>query len=267
MPADHVALLTDFVAALRRGEAEDLARIDLKLDHSLRVLDEARMLTRSLGMAPDRAQVVHLAALYHDIGRFPQYLRFKTFRDPASVNHARLGVATLRRTGFLDALPAAIRRTVYGAIMVHNRAVIPSGFARRGDGPPPGALLAARIVRDADKLDIVRVMLGHFAAEGDNDPVVVLHLAPADGRASPSILEALKKCRVAAYEDMRHIDDMRLLLLSWLADLNFEVSRRAFFERGYVARLLGGLSDGLDKAGLGAHLKQRHLPGPAAKGT
>jgi hypothetical protein len=45
-------------------------------------------------------------ALLHDVGRFPQYRRWRTFRDSESDNHARLSLEVIRHEAVLEHLPA-----------------------------------------------------------------------------------------------------------------------------------------------------------------
>lgn len=57
---------------------------------------------------------------------------------------------------------------------------------------PEGVALAANVVRDADKLDILRVMDEHLSGPGPYNPTVVLQLpnepAPLQPRRSAGLL-------------------------------------------------------------------------------
>lgn len=227
-----------FVATFREGEPEDVRRIDLKKEHSLKVHQEALRLTQSLDIASELAACIHVAALYHDVGRFPQYRRFKTFRDSDSANHAVLGVAAIKAEGALAGVDKKRRALICSAIMVHNRKALPERFFSDASGSPQA--IAAKAVRDCDKLDILRVMLDHFES-GEEDDVVTLGLARAPDRTSPGAVAAVLKGRSLSYGDMYFVNDMKLLLASWVFDMNFPASREAFFERGHVERLFSGL--------------------------
>lgn len=227
-----------FVDRYLTHDAKDVERIELKREHSVKVLDEAMLLTRALGMAADLAGPIHLAALFHDTGRFPQYAAYKTFRDAVSVDHGRLGVSTLRREGLLSDLPPASRALIYGAIVMHNRFALPAAVAAAPDSPLG---LAARVVRDADKLDILRVMVEHFEAGGAGDEVVVMALPDRPGEYTAGFAEALDRGGVARYTDMRCVNDMRLLLISWVYGFSFPASRDRAFARGLIDRLFAGL--------------------------
>jgi len=227
-----------YVDRFLTGEATDDGRVNLKREHSLMVLAEARMLTRSLGVAPEAADLIHLAALFHDTGRFPQYAAYKTFRDAISVNHGRLGVSTLRREGLLADLTGPSRALIYGAIVMHNRFALPAAVAAAPTSP---LALAAQVVRDADKLDILRVMVGHFEADGGGDEVVTMALPDRPNDYSPALVAPLFGGQVARYTDMACQNDMRLLLISWVYGFSFPAARQEAFSRGLIGRLFAGL--------------------------
>ena len=61
-------------------------------------------------------------ALLHDIGRFMQYRKYRTFFDRISENHARLGIRELVRTLALSCLESQDRRILTRAVSFHNAA-------------------------------------------------------------------------------------------------------------------------------------------------
>jgi len=232
-----------FVDRFLTGEAKDVQRVTLKREHSLKVLAEARMLTGTLGLMRELAGLVHVAALFHDTGRFPQYAAFKTFRDAVSVNHGRLGVATLRREGLIADMPRPARALIYGAIVMHNRFALPAAVAAVPNAP---LAVAAHVVRDADKLDILRVMADHFEAGGQGDEVVTMGLPDRPGDYTDVFAEALMREQVARYTDMRCVNDMRLLLISWVYGFHFQATLAQAFSRGLIERLFTGLPGARD---------------------
>lgn len=218
--------------AAHRGRCDDL--LQLKVDHSLRVLQEAEGIIAAEHIAPRQARLCRLAALFHDTGRFPQLDRYGTFRDAQSVNHARLGVQTIKRESLLDGLADDDRKVVLTAIVLHNVRLLPQNL-------PPDADRAARVVRDADKLDIVPVILDSLDAEGHSNKVVTLNTKSDPLRFSEHMAEQLAQKCLADYSRMVYANDFRLLLLSWVYDLNHAHSARMFMERGYIDALAAGL--------------------------
>jgi len=237
------------VESFRKGTPEDVANIDLKRDHSLSVLKESRMITRSLDLAPGFAGLCHVAALFHDLGRFTQYETYRTFNDKESEDHGRLGLKVLRQTGVLEGLSPRERSLVRTAVLLHNRRFLPRGLR-------PDAALAVRVVRDADKLDIFPVLLKYFAPNVPLNPVVMLNLKPHETEYTPGILSQVMDRRLAEYNDMVWINDFKLLICSWVYDLNFPATRRAVLERGYLDATLSLLPDTPEFRALGERLKK-----------
>ena len=221
-----------FVDAHRTGDPDHDAHLDLKRQHSLRVMEESDAQAAELELSPRLRELAVITGLLHDTGRFPQYQRYHTFRDADSANHAVLGnIALARRHALREMLPAQ-RTLVRTAIICHNRRSIPAALTSNGHGD---ALTLARIVRDADKLDIVRVMLEHFRQPGEKDKVVFLGLPEIPDAYTPAILADIEAGRIGNYYAMASTNDFALLLLSWINDMYAPRTRREFFTRGLVA--------------------------------
>ena len=219
----------------RSKEREDPEPLVLKECHTMAVLANARRVVESEALASVPGRACLLAALYHDVARFEQYLRYRTFRDRDSVNHGQYGVRILRREGCLDDEPRRVRHLAMAGVALHNRFALPRRL-------PQDVALVAHVVRDADKLDILRVMDGHLRLRPYN-PTVVLQLPDDSEAASPEIRKAALAGRVAAYADLRSVNDFRLLLGTWFFDMHFTASRRQFVEDGHAVNILKGLPD------------------------
>ena len=131
----------------------------LKREHTYKVLAHARAIVAQEGLASQEGRAALLAALYHDTGRFPQYVRWRTFSDAESENHGYLGVHVVKKEHFLTGEPQNIHKWVLTAIALHNRYALPA--------LPEPYLTITHAVRDADKLDIMRIMAQHFTAHSD----------------------------------------------------------------------------------------------------
>ncbi len=239
----------DFTGKFLGASEFDAANVQLKIDHSQRVLKLARQLTRNLNPGRKLAELAHLAALFHDVGRFPQYAKYRTFHDQASVNHGLQGVLTLKQHQVLEGLPAAARRLVLAAVALHNRRCLPRGL-------PLEARNLTQIVRDADKLDIFAVMLPHFKPGQPHNNVVNLGLKPHPENYTPEILHRLLRRQMVNYQDMVWVNDFKLLLCSWVYDLNYPASRAVLRERGHLEELLAYLPRSPEFVKLGGQLRE-----------
>ncbi|WP_147821248.1 HD domain-containing protein [Salidesulfovibrio onnuriiensis] len=218
------------------GESEkDDYNIRLKIEHTFRVLAIAESLCESAPLSQEQEQAALLAALYHDLGRFPQYRRFKTFNDRLSANHAVLGIKTLNKTQFIAGLAPDVRRMVYGAVRMHNMKGLPSST-------PPSLKTVCNIVRDSDKLDIIPVMLAHLCDENPNN-VVVMDAEYHATNYTPAILEELRLGQVGDYRKLKWTNDFKLLVSSWVFDLNFPKSYSILDSKGYIGQIFNTLPD------------------------
>jgi putative nucleotidyltransferase with HDIG domain len=233
----HAERFTAYVQSFFSGNAEQDKQFALKLEHTRRVLENAgRIAEEESGFAGETSRrALLLGALYHDVGRFAQFRDYGTYADVLSRNHGALGAAILRREGFLADVDPRLRVLARTAVCLHNRFAIPAGVTGEGR-------LALLGVRDADKLDILRVMEEHIGPGGTPDDAVVMHLKDDPCAFNPHILEALEAHRVASFKDMRVINDFRLLLCTWIFDLNYRTSRRLLADSGRLENLVASLS-------------------------
>jgi hypothetical protein len=239
----------DFTREFLQGSEFDAANVQLKRDHTWRVLKLARRISREAEPAPELRELARLAALFHDVGRFPQYARYQTFQDQLSVNHAYQGVLTLKEHRVLEELPAGARRLVLGAVALHNRRFLPRGL-------PEELQRLTQIVRDADKLDIFAIMLSHFKPGVGHNNVVKLELRPHPDRYSPGILDQVRRRQMVNYYEMAWVNDYKLLLCSWIYDLNYPVSLAVVREQGYLEELLGYLPRSQEMTSLVRQLRE-----------
>lgn len=239
MDIEHAVALFHAYVDTFQTEAKDPAPLRLKRAHTMEVLDNARLLLRDMDVDGELERLALLAALFHDVGRFPQYQRWGTFSDPLSVDHGILGAQTLsappRGAGLLKPLPRRERAMIRAVVAMHNRRILPQGIS-------PELRFLTRLVRDADKLDIMRVMLDHFSRQ-DNDPVVILHVKPDPLKYTQSVYEDVYEGRRGEYGKLRWTNDFKLMLVGWVHDLNFPESKRLLLRRGLLDALLDQLPD------------------------
>jgi putative nucleotidyltransferase with HDIG domain len=232
-----IQLFEEYVGGYRAPTPDEQENIELKREHSLKVLEEASRIVEQSGLNHADRRLALLGALFHDAGRFPQYLTYGTFRDDASENHALLGLRTVRARNVFSALDQDERNAVHQAILLHNRRALPGLVRGR-------AKVICQVVRDADKLDILRVLLSHLEPNGRRNSVVTLGLARDPQAYTPSLVESIRRGRMARYEEMVWENDFVILLLSWIYDLNFQATCGMVLARGYLERLMALLPAG-----------------------
>ncbi|WDP92060.1 MAG: HD domain-containing protein [Desulfobacter sp.] len=218
------------------SRAGDPYPFTLKQAHTLRVCENILMLAGSLKLDGQTVLLAHAAALAHDLGRFPQFEIYGTFSDPLSRNHGALGVGVLVKQGMLAELDRGDRQMVLRAVALHNRPRLPSGLAPELD-------LLSRLLRDADKIDIYRVMKAHYLGEGNGSRSFITHRLPDDGRFSRKFVDRLMAGRAIPYNEVASLNNMKLFQLGMARDLNFSAAFRAVMAMGVVDAILGSMPD------------------------
>ncbi|SMC50048.1 HD domain-containing protein [Sporomusa malonica] len=212
-------------------------RVLLKEGHSKRVAASSVSLAGYLALDARQKSIAEVIGLLHDISRFRQVTEYRTFVDADSFDHGDAGAAELTQNSILQEFTAAEQAMIGFAIINHNKMLIPPAC--------PETELFAKIIRDADKLDIFRVL----------PPI------QADHDYSPKLIGQLKQGGVLAYIDVKTLADKRLIRLSWFYDIYFDWTLKQLVDEGYLERQLAALPDNEDcsviKATLKAYIAKR----------
>ena len=245
--------MTGGMAEIRRLYVEyvDSYRVDgelppmmaLKLRHTDMVVANAKAIAQGEGMDANLAEACEIAALLHDTGRYEQLRIYNTFRDSDSVDHAVFSHKIVQEKGWLDGYP--YRDEVLDAILFHNRRDVPEGL-------DPFTAAVVHCTRDADKLDIFRVMEDQVAnTDWRRDSTAFWNL-PAIAKPSPEVLAAIRDRRPVDYQNIKTLADFVLIQVGWLrTELHFATSRNLAHARGHLEfrrRFIAELSDSDEEA-------------------
>ena len=212
-------------------ESEDLQKnIELKKEHSLRVRDEIVYLAEKTGMPQEDTALAEITAILHDVGRFEQFNKFRTFSDRHSVNHAELGVKIIQENQLLSNFESESENIILKSILYHNRQFLPEDDNHR-------VLFFSKLLRDADKIDIWKVVLDYYTErERVQNKTIELDLPDTAG-ISPEVFNAIMNHRVVNMADVQNLNDFKVLQAGWVFDLNFKPSFERIIAREYISRL------------------------------
>ena len=202
--------------------------MQLKLAHTGFVVKNAMLIADGEAFDALERETSLAAALLHDTGRYEQLKRYNTFRDSDSVDHAVFSHDIVKASGWLEESGVARPDAVLGAILYHNRRDLPEGL-------DSVTLAASQTVRDADKLDIFRV-LQHEIATTDwrNDRQAFWNLATEDP-PNPEVIACIEARRPVDYQKIKSLSDFVLIQVGWMvAGLYYATSRRLCAERGHL---------------------------------
>lgn len=222
-------------------------RIALKVEHTLRVAELCERIARETGFTPAGVDLAWLCGLLHDIGRFEQLRRWDTFSDAASTSHAALGVEVLFG-GKGDAGGAKGGGSAMNAAGIIHRFIDPNDELEEIIRAAVGFHSAYRlpedldvrmralcdVVRDADKLDILRVACA--------DSVETVLNATEDellaSDVSPAIEDAFFEHRTARYAERVTPVDYLVNLACFAFELVYPASLEIADEQEFIYRAL-----------------------------
>ena len=210
--------------------------MDLKTEHTRRVCEAIVNIGGSLDLSREDLCMSEAAALLHDIGRFEQYRRYRTFSDYRSEDHAALGVKVIKANRLLDGLESAMADIIVRVVGYHNRASMPAGEDER-------CLFFLKLLRDADKVDIWRVVTGYYQnARHNRNQTIELDL-PDGPQISDSVYKALMNGKLVQMADLKTLNDFKLLQIGWIYDINFPRTFQIVRENGYLEVIRDALPD------------------------
>jgi len=231
--------------------------IRLKEEHTLRVCKEIVRLGKALKPNNNalRLELAETIALFHDIGRFEQFKAYGTFDDRVSENHATLGLKVLKATDILNRLTETERTIVYKAIEYHNVRKLPDYADEDENGnKDPDWLLYSKLLRDADKLDIWRVVTDYYTERPRHRNTALELELPDTPEYSRCFIDDIFDNRVSNSRELKTFNDMKLLQLGWLFDINFTPTFRYIRQRRIIEKIIAALPDTDDIRKIQKHL-------------
>lgn len=210
----------------------DLAEnIEIKADHSRKVHAEILALAKNLKLNNEDIFLAETIGLFHDIGRFKQYVKYQTFSDSKSQNHAELGVEVLKEKNVLKNLTSEQQEIVYKSILNHSRAAITPDSNEK-------VIFFSKMIRDADKLDIWRLITEYYLEKEQNENKTLELELPDTEEISDEVLSSILNHKVILKESMKTLNDFKLLQIAWVFDLNFDYSIQRLYNENYIEKII-----------------------------
>lgn len=201
--------------------------ISRKIGHTFRVMEWSRKIAESLKLSKEDIDLATLIGLLHDLARFEQRRLYDTFSDSKSVDHGDLAVTILEENEYIrkyieDNKYDDIIKT---AVKNHNKFKIEEGLDER-------TLLHSKIVRDADKIDIMYEGVHMFYKEPDE--IEQIENLPI---AEEYYNQFISRKQIFRKKEPTVLDGM-ICLFSFIFDLNFEFSKKSIAEGNYINDIL-----------------------------
>ena len=190
-------------------------RIKLKIDHILRVANYSKQIATNLKLSEKQIQLAELIGIFHDIGRFKQAEKYHTFSDKESgVNHAEYSIKVLYEDNLIEKFKVddKYNHIIKKAVLNHNKAEIETGLQE-------DELLFAKIIRDADKLDIIT----HVITEYDFESVFWYPEFSCE-EINEELIKIMFENHTLDYAKIKNNADQILSFYNMIFDLNFKAS-------------------------------------------
>jgi putative nucleotidyltransferase with HDIG domain len=206
--------------------------LELKHAHSWQVAENARQISRELGHEAREVELAGAAGLLHDVGRFIQFSRYGSFSDADTLDHGEEGCRVLEREASDLFESDEAREQLLFAVRCHNRRTeeIPPGRTPAHDG-------LLRLVRDADKIDIMAIVLRSVEEDGFRALPSMLPGIDLSREVTPAVLAGVTRRESLSTASLVTVGDFLLFICSWFHDLNYLPSRRLAAGQGLVARV------------------------------
>ncbi len=202
----------------------DNENIKGKQIHSIRVMRICNQIAKKLGLSDEQVDIATLIGLLHDIARFEQYTQFRTFKDLESFDHGDWGVQILDKDIRKYIQTDKYDNIIKIAIRNHNKFEIEQDLSKE-------ELLFSRIIRDADKIDIMFESTGVFWKGQEN--------LIENSKVSEDILIQFKnKHLVKRRKDVsiEYIDSI-ISIIAFIYDINFIPSFEIISRNDYINKI------------------------------
>ena len=134
----------------------DNPRIKPKVGHTFRVAEICKKIAINLQLTEEQIKLAQLIGILHDIGRFEQYKIYDKRTDSITLdnsikfNHGEAGREILKKDNYIRKYIESNKydKIILTAVYEHNKYEISNGLSKEEE-------LFCKIIRDADKLDII----------------------------------------------------------------------------------------------------------------
>lgn len=203
-------------------EDENIKRKQL---HSLRVMEISKQIATKIGLTQEEVDIATLIGLLHDIGRFKQYTEIGLSDNIEGFDHGDYGAKILEKD-----IRKYIEDNKYDDIIIkavknHNKFAIEEGLEEQ-------EMLFAKIIRDADKTDIIYESVYIFN-KGKEEQVNKSILSEKIYNQFIDKKLIIKEKNVI----LKYVEDI-VCVMAFIYDINFKPSFEILKEKDYINKIL-----------------------------
>lgn len=212
----------------------------LKIQHTYRVAALCERIAKSENMTKEEVDLAWLLGMLHDIGRFEQLKIYGTFFDAESVDHAQLGADLLVGVIGNGLLRDYITEEDEDALI--ENAIRQHNVFRVSEELDERTRCFCDILRDADKIDILKANVDFSIEEIYNTTTEILH----NEAVTDEVLQAFYEHHTILRSIMKTSVDHIVGHCSLVFELVFPESLKIVKEQKYIWTHLNFTSDNPD---------------------
>jgi len=207
---------------------------DIKRGHSIRVANFSAQLAEKLEFSFEEQKLAYFIGLFHDVGRFKQLVEFDTFSDTKSVDHAEYSVDVLNEEGVFEKFKIDNVDVVITAIKNHNKLKLPEKL-------PEHELRFAKLIRDADKIDILKVLTKYYSKRNGVANHTLTWELPKGSSVSKSVSKEILNEKLVSKENVVSEIDVKIMQMSWVYDFNYRHSFEHLLKNRFLETIYNSL--------------------------
>lgn len=188
-----------------------------KFHHSFRVMEFATDIAKSIKLKEEDIEIISISALLHDISRFEQWQKYKTFDDIKSLDHGDKSVEIIEELKLLSKLDDEKKQIILKSVKNHNKYKIENGLNEK-------ELLVSKIIRDADKLDIIKEQCNMLTEEIDNIDDEIIKYIEEEKLVDNKLIN----------KEYKHL----IRMISFIFDLNYTYSFKYLYDNNIIQNKL-----------------------------
>lgn len=215
----------NFIKFTKNYDLEE-KNIKTKQTHSIRVMNIMKKLAEGIGLNQEDTELAKLIGLLHDVGRFDQYKKYKTFKDYLSIDHADLGVEILFNQNEIKEYTNDEKyyEIIKKAIANHNKYELKTNELTEREE------LFCKLIKDADKIDIMYEGMEIFWKDKETEL--------EEQEICDEVYESFLNKKLVKNEIKKNELDKMVGMLSFIYDFNFEQSYRYIKEKQFIENTL-----------------------------
>lgn len=196
--------------------------------HSIRVMNICEKITKKINLNNEEIELAKLVGLLHDIGRFRQYEKYRTYIDRESIDHGDYGVTLLKENNYIETFVEDKKHIeiILKAIKNHNKYKIQKGLNEE-------ELKYAKLIRDADKIDILYEAVNIFwnniedKEEMENSTI-----------SKESEMQFFQELNIKSRGSKETKADNLIKIISFIYDINYKASLEIIKEDKYIDKII-----------------------------